>query len=1163
MERLSYVARADGRFAVTGAPEGYDAYLTGEAARRRNGLVVFGAADDMRAESMREALRFFAPDIAVLPFPAWDCLPYDRVSPKPDIESRRLATLSALARYGKDAGPAIVVTTVNALLQRVPPRSTIAEASFFARVGNTVEHDALVGFLVKNGYARAGTVREPGDFALRGGIIDLWPPGADEPARLDFFGATLDAIRKFDAETQLSTVQISEIELLPASEAPLDPESISRFRTGYVASFGPAGDDPLYEAVSAGRKHPGMEHWLPLFHVRLDTLFDYLHDPLILLSHQAEEAKKARLELIADYYATRRQFLRGGGDAIESNIAAPYRPLPPQQLYLTDDEFKAALSHRTVRDLSPFQAPESKSSVDAGGKLGRDFAPERAQGRVNVFEAAAEYAKTLHHAKKRVIVAAWSEGSAERLGGVLSDHGLPAMRPVESWQDAAALHENAVGVAVLGLERGFECDTFAIISEQDILGDRMARPRGARGKRAQNFLAEASSLAAGDLVTHIEHGIGRYVGLQTIDVAGAPHDCLELQYDGGKLFLPVENIELLTRYGSDEGTAQLDRLGGAGWQQRKARMKERVREIAAELIRIAAARQLKSIEPVDPPQGIYDEFCARFPYQETEDQERAIVETVEDLAKGRPMDRLVCGDVGFGKTEVALRAAFVEAMSGSQVAVVVPTTLLARQHYRTFSERFAGFAIKVRQLSRFVEAKDARETRTGLESGDVDIVIGTHALLAKSITFKHLGLVIVDEEQHFGVTHKERLKALKADVHVLTLTATPIPRTLQLALSGVRDLSLITTPPVDRLAVRTFVTPYDPLVIREALLREHYRGGQSFYVCPRIADLREAEEFLKHTVPEVKVAVGHGQMAASMLEDVMTAFYDGKIDVLISTNIVESGLDIPSANTMVVHRADMFGLAQLYQLRGRIGRSKQRAYAYLTTPADRKLTDTAERRLQVLQSLDQLGAGFSVASHDLDIRGAGNLLGEEQSGHVREVGIELYQDMLEEAVAQLREGTSEEELGDQWSPQINIGTAVLIPEPYVPDLNVRMSLYRRLATVESRAEIDRFAAELIDRFGPLPEEVKHLLEIVAIKALCRIALVEKIDAGPKGAMISFRNNTFPNPIGLVRLINEHQSTMKVRPDQKVVIARSWATSEERLKGTQAVLGQLARLAEAA
>jgi transcription-repair coupling factor (superfamily II helicase) len=1158
LERLNYIARAHGHFALTGAPTGYDAWLAAEAARRRQGTVLFVCAEDAAAQTVADAIAFFAPDVRVLPFPAWDCLPYDRLSPKPDIESRRLATLAALASPKKDLGPAVVVAPVHTLLQRIPPRAAILESSFLARTGQNIAHEKLVGFLVKNGYARASTAREPGDFALRGGIIDLWPPGTDEPLRLDFFGTSLEAIKRFDAETQLSSGEISEIELLPASETPLDPDSISRFRSGYVAAFGPPGpDDLLYEAVSAGRKHPGMEHWLPLFHPELETLFDYLDAPLLFVSHQVEEARAARQALIADYYQTRRQLLTGSG--MEKASGAPYRPLPPEQLYMSEAEWKAALSHRLVRELSLFQAPESTRSVDAGGKAGRDFAPERAQGRVNVFEAAAEYVKELQKAKKRVLVAAWSSGSAERLGGVLSDHGLGAMRAVENWPDALSLRPDAVGVGVLCLEHGFDASDMAIVTEQDILGERLQRPR-AKAKRAQHFLAEASSLSAGDLVTHIEHGIGRFTGLRTIDVAGAPHDCLELQYEGGKLFLPVENIELLTRYGGDEGTVQLDRLGGAGWQQRKARMKERVREIAAELIRIAAARQLKSMPAVDPPQGLYDEFCARFPWAETEDQDRAIAETIEDLAKGRPMDRLVCGDVGFGKTEVALRAAFVEAMAGAQVAVVVPTTLLARQHYRTFSQRFEGFPVKLRQLSRFVSAKDARDTKAGLASGDVDIVVGTHALLAKSISFKRLGLVIVDEEQHFGVAHKERLKALKADVHMLTLSATPIPRTLQLALTGVRDLSLIATPPIDRLAVRTFVTPFDALTLREALLREHYRGGQSFYVCPRIADIADAMEFLGHTVPEVKTAIGHGQMPPAALEDVMTAFYEGKVDVLVSTNIVESGLDIPTANTLIVHRSDMFGLSQLYQLRGRIGRAKQRAYAYLTTPADRKLTGPAERRLQVLQSLDQLGAGFSIASHDLDLRGAGNLLGEEQSGHVREVGIELYQEMLEEAVSQLRLG-GDTEADEQWSPQINIGTSVLIPEVYVPDLDVRMALYRRLAAIESEDDIDRFAAELIDRFGALPEEVQHLLDIVAIKALCRQAQVEKIEAGPKGATLTFRNNVFPNPAGLVRLISEHQSTMRVRPDQKVVVARDWPTPELRLKGVQTTLAQLVGLAE--
>ncbi len=484
---------------------------------------------------------------------------------------------------------------------------------------------------------------------------------------------------------------------------------------------------------------------------------------------------------------------------------------------------------------------------------------------------------------------------------------------------------------------------------------------------------------------------------------------------------------------------------------------------------------------------------------------------------------------------------------------------MARQHYRGFSERFAGFPLKVRQLSRFVDPREAKETKAALADGTVDIVIGTHALLAESISFKRLGLVIVDEEQHFGVVHKERLKNLKADVHVLTLTATPIPRTLQLALSGVRDLSLITTPPIDRLAVRTFVTPFDPLVVREALLREHYRGGQSFFVAPRISDLADSMTFLKEVVPEVKPALAHGQMSPKVLEEVMTAFYERKVDVLVSTNIVESGLDIPTANTLIVNKADKFGLSQLYQLRGRIGRSKQRAYAYLTTPAEKKLTDNATRRLEVLQSLDQLGAGFSVASHDMDIRGAGNLLGEEQSGHVREVGIELYQEMLEEAVSGLKQG-GDAEVTDQWSPTINLGASVLIPEDYVADLNVRMSLYRRLAGIETQTDIDRFAAELIDRFGPLPDEVRHLFEIVTIKQLAKQAGVEKIDAGPKGGTIAFRGNAFANPVKLVQFINQHSGTIKVRPDQKIVVARDWPTPDDRLKGAKALLGQLAKLA---
>ncbi len=606
-----------------------------------------------------------------------------------------------------------------------------------------------------------------------------------------------------------------------------------------------------------------------------------------------------------------------------------------------------------------------------------------------------------------------------------------------------------------------------------MLGDRLVRRRRS-AKKADAFMAELAMLTPGDLLVHKDHGIGKYEGLVAVDIGGgvrstrAPHDCVMLSYGGGdKLYVPVENIDVLSRYGSESEGVALDKLGGVAWQARKAKMKDRIREIAGELMATAAARALREADPAIPePQG-YAEFADRFPYSETDDQMKAIDDVLTDLASGRPMDRLVCGDVGFGKTEVALRGAYAAALSGQQVAIVCPTTLLARQHFANFRERFAGLPVEVRQLSRLVTASEAKTTRAGLADGTVDIVVGTHAILAKSVEFKRLGLVIVDEEQRFGVTAKERLKNLKADVHVLTLTATPIPRTLQMALTGLRELSIIATPPVDRLAVRTYVMPWDEVVLREALLREHYRGGQSFFVTPKIADLPDIEEFLRKSVPEVTFVTAHGQMAPSEVEERMSAFYDRRYDVLLSTTIVESGLDIPSANTMIIHRADRFGLAQLYQLRGRVGRSKTRAYAYMTTPADTQITETAEKRLQVLSSLDSLGAGFQLASHDLDIRGAGNLLGDEQSGHIREVGFELYQEMLEEAIDAARAGAAGMPVREEgFSPTITIDAAILIPEDYVPDLNLRMALYRRLNELDDRGAIDAFAAEMIDRFGP-------------------------------------------------------------------------------------------------
>jgi transcription-repair coupling factor (superfamily II helicase) len=1147
-----------GKTIVSGAPEGLDGMIAGELARAAGKRPLLHVArDDQRAAMLAEAISFFHPDVEIIPFPAWDCLPYDRVSPAAEILSRRLNALTRLAN-GDFKRPCVVLATANAVLQRVPPREVIRNASFSAATGTIVDTAVLQDYLVKNGFSRTGTVVDPGDYAIRGGIIDIFPPGSEQPVRLDFFGDTLESLRSFDPQSQRTTAHLKGLKLDAASEVLLTPETISTFRTGFTAAFPGSGmHDAVYEAVTAGRRYQGMEHWLPLFYDKLETIFDYTGDCVVSLDHLADESMDARKTQVAEYHDARKEALS------KDTFGAPvYKPLPPERMYLTGDEWPDAVAGYPLVSLTPFEAAAGGSLriVSAGGRQGRSFAAERAEAGRNVYEAVVDHVRALQKARKRVVLAAWSEGSRDRLQGILKDHDLGLVVTAKDGPEALKRSRDMVSVVILGLETGFETDDLAIIAEQDILGDRLVR-RSKRQRKASDFISELASLSPGDLVVHVDHGIGRFEGLKVVEVQGAPHDCLHLSYHGGdRLFLPVENIDLLSRFGSEEAGVNLDKLGGVAWQARKARLKERVREIANQLIKTAAQRELREADVISLPDGIYDEFASRFPYEETEDQLTAIDAVLGDLARGRPMDRLICGDVGFGKTEVALRSAFVTVMAGKQVAVVVPTTLLARQHFATFSARFKGLPVRIEQASRLVGRKDLNEAKKGLESGDVDIIIGTHALLANDVKFRDLGLLVIDEEQHFGVKHKEKLKELRANVHVLTLTATPIPRTLQLALSGVRELSLITTPPLDRLAVRTYISPFDPVIIRETLLRELYRGGQSFYVAPRISDLDEISTFLREQVPEVKVAVAHGRMPPTELDDIMNGFYDRRYDVLLATTIIESGLDIPTANTLIVHRADMFGLAQLYQIRGRVGRSKQRAYALFTVPANKPMTAPAEKRLKVLQSLDSLGAGFSLASHDLDIRGGGNLLGEEQSGHIREVGFELYQHMLEEAVASLRSGDLEIESDGQWSPQINVGTSVLLPEEYIPDLQVRLGVYRRLADLPTQEDLDGFAAELQDRFGRLPEEVTHLIDIVSIKLLCRIANVSSIDAGPKGAVFTFRDGKFPNPEALVQWINDQGSRAKIRPDMKLVMIRDWETPADRLAGTRQLMQTLVKLA---
>ncbi|WP_133488339.1 transcription-repair coupling factor [Aliiroseovarius marinus] len=1133
---------------LSGAPEGFDATLLVKELDRSGGPVVHVARDEKRLAAMQAALGFFAPDVTCVTFPGWDCLPFDRVSPNADVSAARMATLAGLAT-GQIKGRFVLLTTLNAVTQRLPARATLAEASFVASVDNLLDVDALRAFLVRMGFSQSPTVMEPGDFAVRGGIIDIFPPGESGPVRLDLFGDVLDGVRRFDPATQRTTESLKGIELAPVSEVILDEAAITRFRQNYRIEFGAAGsDDPLYEAVSAGRKHQGIEHWLPFFHEQLETLFDYLPDASVMLDDGLDPARLARWEAITDQYETRKIAMNA-----KNRMDSVYKPCPPDLLYLDDPAWATALDGRRVVQLTALPQPTGAGVVDGGGRIGRNFSPERQQENINLFKSLADHIEAKNETS--VIVASYSEGARERLQGLLADEGVITSQVITNFRDVPDA-AGGIYLAVWALEHGFEGPGLTVISEQDVLGDRLIRaPK--RKRRAENFLTEAQSLSPGDLIVHVDHGVGKYNGLETVTAMGAPHECLALEYAGGdRLFVPVENIELLSKFGQDTGL--LDKLGGGAWQAKKAKLKERIREIADKLIRLAAERELRKAPTLEAPHHAWEEFSARFPYQETDDQLSAIEDVIEDLASGRPMDRLVCGDVGFGKTEVAMRAAFVAAMSGQQVAVIAPTTLLARQHFKSFSERFRGFPINVGQLSRFVGQAEAKRTREGMSRGTMDIVVGTHALLAKDVRFENLGLLIVDEEQRFGVNHKERLKELRSDVHVLTLSATPIPRTLQMSLSGVRDLSIIGTPPVDRLSIRTYVSEFDGVTIREALLREHYRGGQSFYVVPRVKDIPDIEAFLKDHVPEVSFVTAHGQMAAGELDDRMNAFYDGKYDVLLATTIVESGIDIPTANTMVVHRADMFGLAQLYQIRGRVGRSKTRAYAYLTTKPRVPLTQTAQKRLRVLGSLDTLGAGFTLASQDLDIRGAGNLVGEEQSGQMREVGYELYQQMLEEAIAKIKSGQLEglSDADSSWAPQINLGVPVLIPDTYVPDLDVRLGLYRRLSSLSKKVELEGFAAELIDRFGPLPKEVNTLMLIVRIKGMCKRAGIAKLDGGPKGATIQFHNDKFASPVGLVEFIQAQNGLAKVR-DNKIVVRRDWRKTSDKIRGAFAIAQDLA------
>ncbi|MEM7072065.1 MAG: transcription-repair coupling factor [Pseudomonadota bacterium] len=1155
-------------------PSGSEAWLLTSLAKLHPGRIVAVARDDRSMRICQGQLKFFAPQLPCLALPAWNCLPYDRVSPDPQLAGERLQSLKRLHNAPPDQAM-IILTTATALCQKLVPRGFLTAHSFQIATGDMVELSSFAERLARLGYSHSASVQIRGEFAVRGGLIDFFPIDGDAPVRLDFFGDEVEQIRLFDPETQLSNARIRQVELLPAREFILDSDSCNRFRRHYRSHFGTESvRDPIYHSVSEQAFYPGLEHWMGFLHARLDRLADYVGDGACwCLFDGSEAAISAHMESVLDYYQVRQEACaeanqtksqRKGGSDIRMGEVEQYRPAPPEKLYLNDPAM-IGFGKRVVRLIADRRRPEG-DVIDPGLRRVQDFTAVRHDPARDLMTALIQRLRNAEG--KQRLIALPSDAALRRLVDLLGRHDMQVTE-IASWQDTR--HHRQIAACVMALDQGFVSDHLLVLSEADIFGQRkLVRRRST--KRAAQAAFELTSLIPGEVVVHAEHGIGRFEQLETLTLAGVDHDCMRLCYHGdNRLYVPVENIDQLSRFGGshDPGHTQpLDRLGASSWQERKAKIKGRLKQIAAGLIRLAAQRKLAQASIINIPQGHYDEFVARFPFEETEGQLRAMDDVIDDLRTGQPMDRLVCGDVGFGKTEIALRAAFLIAMSGRQVAFVAPTTLLARQHYQLFIDRFQGWPVKIAQLSRLVSPPAVRASLDAIKRGECDIAIGTHLLLGKRVAFADLALLIVDEEQRFGVEQKERLKKLGKDCHVMSLSATPIPRTLQMALSGVRDLSLLSSPPIDRLSVRTYVMPYDAMIIADAIRRERYRGGQIFYVAPRIKDLSRLEERLRGLVPDLRILIAHGAMREQELEQVMGNFIAGQADLLLATNIVESGLDVARANTMIVHRSDLFGLAQLHQLRGRIGRTNIRAYCYFTITPDREIATIAKRRLETIQTLDSLGAGFTLASHDMDLRGAGNLLGAEQSGHMREIGAELYMRMLSDAVDAHQSsdsqsaGRSQEEGRPSWSPTLNLGATVMIPPSYVRDVTLRMALYRRLSMLENRDELDAFEQELEDRFGQLPGAVHQLISVIVIRNLCYKAGIERIDAGQRGAVLTFYKNRFANPKGLVEFMQKQGARVRLNSDHRLTVMADWQVLQQRIKGVTKLVDRLSVIASA-
>lgn len=1091
--------------------------------------IMFVSNDDNKLELIAKQLAVFNPTKKILILPGWDCMPYDKVSPNISNINQRIHVLNEILQIEE----CIVLTSVAAIIQYLPPKKIIQQYSKTLKVNDEIKREEFLIFLTQINFRRVEVASEPGDFAVRGDIIDI-VSDCKKGWRIDFFGKTIERIREYDLITQISDKRLNEVSILPSSEVILNAETIHNFCKNYYKEFGASFlDNPLYQSIEEGRKYQGFEHYLPLFYnYELESIFEYFKPDQVIFNNGFEQAFNDKLDLINNHYLKRKELQ---STSFKDEIIYP--PIHMERLWITRERFLQAIAAFKQVFCHQYNIDNS-SAIELDIKRIDNFDLQSQNREISAFNLLKEFRDK---EKRRIIIACNSEGSSQRIKNILENHDFHWYQ-LNSFAEYKNASLKNYSVIIMPIEHGYYTKDFAIVSEQDLLGEKIVRTKSS--KNLDELITELNNIQIGEYIVHQQHGIGIFSGLENIMVNGIDHDCLKLIYaDNDILYLPVENLELLTRYGSSEDHVRLDKLGGISWKNRKAKLKEKLKEIAGELIKTAAIRASREGENLSPISGAYEEFAARFPYMETDDQANAINDVEQDLSSGIPMDRLICGDVGYGKTEIAMRAAFIalnpENNIKQQVAVIVPTTLLARQHFHSFTKRFHGFSTKIRQLSRLVSAKETKEVKEGLKNGNVDIVVGTHAILAKDIEFKNLGLLIIDEEHRFGVLQKERLKKLQEHVHILTLSATPIPRTLQMSLTGVKDLSIIATPPVDRQVVKTYIMGYDSIVIREAILREYYRGGQIFFVCPRISDIDEIYPKLRELVPEVKIVSAHGQMSPTDLENIINDFYNKKFDLLLSTTIIESGIDIPQANTIFIHRSDKLGLAALYQLRGRVGRSNIKAFAYFLLP-NKTLSKTATARLEVMQTLDTLGAGFTVASHDMDIRGFGNLVGDEQSGHIREVGLELYQQMLQEAISTLKNKKMDEDFdSDEYSPQINLGVPVLLSEDYIADLNLRLSIYRKLANFKSIEEVDHFSVEMIDRFGTYPKEVENLLTVIKLKIKAKEVNIEKIDIGAKAIVVGFRNNKSINPEQLIDMISKNQLFMKLRPDNKILISKSF------------------------